>query len=173
MCRPCSSMRSWSPRPLAPLPPSRQPYWYTVMLSYRWRQPGRLSSIAAVMPATPPPRIATRGSRSPNVRLPEDRSQRHVEVEVEPERHARRGRRGDSELAGDRLSVEQVDRDLVVLRQQTAAPERLDGHVDVDQRLVARRPGHMRVAELLEEQHRRVLLEEVEEEQQVRDDVLE
>ena len=59
-------MRPWTPRPLAPLPPSRQPTWYTVMLSKRSRQPGRLSSNAAVMAAAPPPRMTSFSRRRPS-----------------------------------------------------------------------------------------------------------
>src|SRR6185295_19520789 len=177
MCRPCSSMRSCGPRPLAPLPPSRQPCWYRVMLSYRFRQPGRLSSMAAVIPATPPPRITTRGSgffpapSSPNGSLPEDVAQLHEKVELEPERDLRPARVGNSELAGDGLSVERRDGDAVVVRQQPAVAELQDLQVDEDEGLVARRAGHVRVPELLEQQHRRVHLDQVAEEQDVRDDV--
>src|SRR3954454_5363789 len=143
MCRPCSSMRSFTPRPLAPLPPRRQPYWYRVMLSYRCSQPGRLSSMAAVMPATPPPRTTTRGrflrpGRSPNGGLPEHVPQVDVEVEVEPERHLGRARRGHAELALDGLPVELRDRDLVVAGQHAAGMEGPHRHVDEDERLVAR-----------------------------------
>ena len=47
-------------RELAPLPPSRQPRWYTVIGPTASRCSGRLSSHAAARPAMPPPRIATR-----------------------------------------------------------------------------------------------------------------
>src|ERR1022692_1764022 len=122
MCRPCSSMRPCRPRPLAPLPPSRQPYWYTVMLSYLSRQPGRLNSMAVVMPATPPPRITTRGSRvalsaSGIARFPEDVAQLHHEIKVEPERQAWRTRALDAQLARERLAVERLDMDVVVVGQ--------------------------------------------------------
>src|SRR3954469_3204197 len=171
MCRPCSSMRSYRPRPLAPLPPSRQPCWYRVMLSYRFRHPGRLSSMAAVIPATPPPRITTRGSAfflpapSPHGSLPEDVAQIHEEVEVEPERDLRPVRVGDSQLAGDWLSVERGDGDAVVVGQQPAVAELQDLHVDEDEALVARGAGHVRVPELLEQEHRCVLFDEVAEEE--------
>ena len=42
MCRPCSSIRPCSPRLEAPLPPSRQPRWYTVIDPSRSCQPGSL-----------------------------------------------------------------------------------------------------------------------------------
>src|SRR3954452_4663920 len=66
MWSPCSSMR-WSGRgpfcsrrPLAPLPPSRQPSWWTVT-SWRARSSGvAVSSKAVARPPAPPPRIATR-----------------------------------------------------------------------------------------------------------------
>src|SRR3954452_1484099 len=101
--------------------------------------------MAAVIPATPPPRITTRGSASPNWSLPEDVAQIHDEVEVHPEPDPRAARRGDAELARDRLAVERHDAHVVV-GQHAATAELLDDHVDADDRLVARRAGHVRVA---------------------------
>src|SRR5690348_14526722 len=54
-------MRPLTPRLLAPLPPRRQPRWYTVMRSKRSRHPGSLRRQAALTPAMPPPRIAIFG----------------------------------------------------------------------------------------------------------------
>src|SRR4051812_31660577 len=123
------------------------------MLSYRCCHPGRLSSMAAVIPATPPPRITTRGSAffpalSPNGSLPEDVAQLDEEVEVEPERDPRPARVGDAQLARNGLSVEPIDRDVVVVGQQPAVAELEDLQVDEDERLVARGAGHVGVAEL-------------------------
>src|SRR3954452_25173585 len=110
------------------------------MLANRCSQPGRLSSIAAVSPAAPPPRITTRGS-SPERRasgiggLPQDLAEIDEEVEVEPEGHSRGARTRDTELAADRLAVEIGDLDLVVTRQHAARAELLDPHVDQHERL--------------------------------------
>src|SRR4051794_10011044 len=101
------------------------------MLAKRRRHPGRLNSIAAVIPAAPPPRMTTRGSASPNASLPEDVAQLHDEVEVHPERHPRPAPGGDAELPCDRLAVERRD-SHVVFGQQTAVAELLDDHVDAD-----------------------------------------
>ena len=60
-CSPCSSIRlpAAALRPLAPLPPRRQPSWYTVT-SKRSRSSGvAVSSKAAVIPPAPPPSTAT------------------------------------------------------------------------------------------------------------------
>src|ERR1700736_930194 len=64
-CNPCSSMRPCGPRLLAPLPPSLQPRWYTVMSSNLSLQRPSDSSRAADSAAIPPPRTTTRG-RLPN-----------------------------------------------------------------------------------------------------------
>src|SRR3954447_15458818 len=106
------------------------------MLSKRRRHPGRLNSMAVVIPATPPPRITTRGSASPNGSLPEDVTQIDDEVEVHPERHPRPTRCGNAELARDRLAVERLDAHVVVA-QHPAAAELLDDHVDSDDGLIA------------------------------------
>src|SRR5262245_7595429 len=61
MWSPCSSMRwpSAALRPLAHLPPSRHPCWYTVT-AYRERSAGvAVSASAVVSPAIPPPSTAT------------------------------------------------------------------------------------------------------------------
>src|SRR3954463_15130311 len=140
------------------------------MLSYFCCQPGRLSSMAAVSPATPPPRIATRlraalRTGSANRSLPEDRAGLPEEVKAQPEREARHGRLGDAPLPRDRLSLEPRDGHAVVVGEQPAGMEVQDLHVDVDECLVARGGRHVRVAELLEQEHRRPLFDEVAEEQ--------
>src|ERR1700716_3120754 len=61
-CSPCSSMRPFGPRLLAPLPPSLHPRWYTVMSWTLSRQRPSDSSRAAESAAIPPPRTTTRGS---------------------------------------------------------------------------------------------------------------
>src|SRR5690349_10618370 len=66
-------MRPAGPRPDAPLPPSRQPTWYTVT----WYLPfssGRVSSNAVVIAAQPPPTIATRIGRSSPLASAADRT---------------------------------------------------------------------------------------------------
>src|SRR4051812_6545899 len=109
MWSPCSSIRSLTPRPLAPLPPSRHPSWYTVMLSKRSCQPGLLSHIAAAIAPAPPPKIATRDSRpscisaAPPQRVPKDFTPPDHEIELEPECEPRcDGIRIDSQLAAKR-----------------------------------------------------------------------
>src|SRR5580658_8208324 len=141
MCRPCSSMRPCAPRPLAPLPPRRQPYWYTVMLSKRSRHPSPVSSKAVVMPATPPPRITTFGSGGPSgsgtVGFPQDVTEPHHEVEVQPEGGPGLAGGRKTELSGDRLTVELGQRDPVAVGQEPPVAEDAHLHVGQHDRLVA------------------------------------
>src|SRR6516165_316965 len=57
---PCSSMRSCMLRlrPLAPLPPSRQPIWYTVMSYFCFQSGSLVISSTALSDPIPPPNTA-------------------------------------------------------------------------------------------------------------------
>src|SRR5258706_2580105 len=96
------------------------------MLENLSRHPGPLSSNAVVIPATPPPRITTRGSDAPaspsgTGRLPKDLPEVNEKVELEPERHEGADGTGrEAKLARDRFAVELRDPDRVVVRQDAA-----------------------------------------------------
>src|SRR5258706_9942034 len=130
------------------------------MLENLSRHPGPLSSNAVVIPATPPPRITTRGSDAPaspsgTGRLPKDLPEVNEKVELEPERHEGADGTGrEAKLARDRFAVELRDPDRVVVRQDAARSGVQHGVTHLDHGLVTRRALLVGVTELLEQHHR-------------------